>query len=56
MLSSEELLDLHVILVRVMADEEAHKKIPSLKGRAPKLWNKVDLMYKYEQKRNEDQN
>jgi hypothetical protein len=27
-----------------------------LEGRAPKLWTKVDRMYKYKQKGNEDQN
>ena len=33
----------------------AHKKIPRLESRALKLWDKVDRMYKYKQKRNEDQ-
>jgi hypothetical protein len=46
-LTTEELIDLRVILVRFMADKEAHKKIPRLESRAPKLWDKVDRMYKY---------
>ena len=33
-----------------MADKEAHKKIPRLESQAPKLWDKVDRMYKYKQK------
>jgi hypothetical protein len=37
-----------------MVDKEAHKKIPRLESRAPKLWDKVDRMYKYKQKWNED--
>ena len=49
-LTIEELMDLRVILVRFMADKEAHKKIPRLESRAPKLWDKVDRMYKYKQK------
>jgi hypothetical protein len=49
-LSTEELSDLRVILVRFMADKEAHKKIPCLESRAPQLWDKVDSMYKYKQK------
>jgi hypothetical protein len=53
-LTIKELMDLRVILVRFMADKEAHKKIPHLESRAPKLWNKVDRMYKYKQKGNED--
>jgi hypothetical protein len=54
-LTTQELCDLRVILVRFMADKGAHKKIPRLESRAPKLWNKVDRMYKYKQKGNEDQ-
>ena len=45
-------MDLRVILIRFMADKEAHKKIPRLESRAPKLWDKVDRMYKYKQKEN----
>jgi hypothetical protein len=52
-LTTEELMDLRVILVRFMADKEAHKKILCLESRAPKLRSKVDRMYKYKQKRNE---
>jgi hypothetical protein len=52
-LTTEELMDLRVILVRFMADKEAHKKIPRLESQAPKLWDKVDRMYKYKQKGNE---
>ena len=55
-LTIEELTDLRIILIRFLADKEAHKKIPRLESRAPKLWDKVDRMYKYKQKRNEDQN
>ena len=47
-LTTEELMDLRDILVRFMAEKEGHKKIPLLE--APKLWNKVDRMYKYKQK------
>jgi hypothetical protein len=53
-LTTEELMDLRVILVRFMADKEAHKKIPRIESRAPKLWDKVDHMYKYKQKGNDD--
>ena len=53
-LTTQELMDLRVILIRFMADKEAHKKIPRLETRAPKLWDKVDSMYKYKQKENED--
>ena len=53
-LTTQELMDLRVILVRFMADKEAHKKIPRLESRAPKLWDKVDRMYNYKQKGNED--
>jgi hypothetical protein len=53
-LTTEELMDLRVILIRFMADKEAHKKIPHLESRTPKLWDKVDRMYKYKQKGNED--
>ena len=53
-LTIQELMDLRVILIRFMADKEAHKKIPRLESRAPKLWDKVDRMYKYKQKENED--
>ncbi|MGI8834319.1 MAG: hypothetical protein ACR2IS_17005 [Nitrososphaeraceae archaeon] len=53
-LTTQELMDLRVILVRFMADKVAHKKIPRLESRAPKLWDKVDRMYKYKQKGNED--
>ena len=49
-LTTQELMDLRVILVRFMADKEAHKKIPRLESWAPKLWDKVDRMYKYKQK------
>ena len=49
-LTTQELMDLRIILVRFMADKEAHKKIPRLESRAPKLWDKVDRMYKYKQK------
>ena len=52
-LTTQELMDLRVILVRFMADKEAHKKIPRLERRAPKLWDKVDSMYKYKQKGDE---
>jgi hypothetical protein len=52
--TTEELVDLRIILIRFMADKEAHKKIPLLESRAPKLWDKVDRMYKYKQKENED--
>jgi hypothetical protein len=51
-LTTQELMDLRIILVRFMADKEAHKKIPRLESRAPKLWDKVDCMYKYKQKEN----
>ena len=54
-LTTQELMDVRVILVRFMADKEAHKKIPHLESRAPKLWDKVDRMYNYKQKANEDQ-
>jgi hypothetical protein len=37
-------------LVHFMADRGAHKKMPSLESRAPKLWSKVDRMYEYKQK------
>jgi hypothetical protein len=50
-LTTQELMDLRIILVHFMADKEAHKKIPRLERRAPKLWDKVDRMYKYKQKR-----
>ena len=53
-LTTQELMDLRIILVRFMADKEAHKKIPRLESRAPKLRDKVDRMYKYNQKANED--
>ena len=53
-LTTQELMDLRIILVRFMADKEAHKKIPRLESRAPKLWDKVDRMYKYKQKGSED--
>jgi hypothetical protein len=55
-LTTEELSDLRIILVYFMADKEAHKKIPCLESRAPKLWSKVDRMYEYKQKGNEGQN
>jgi hypothetical protein len=54
-LTIKELGDLRIILVHFMADKEAHKKIPCLESRAPKLWSKVDRMYKSKQKRYEDQ-
>jgi hypothetical protein len=38
-------MDLRVLLIHFMADKEAHKKIPRLESRAPKLWDKVDRMY-----------
>jgi hypothetical protein len=53
-LTTEEFMDLCIILVRFMADKEAHKKIPRLESRTPKLWDKVDCMYKYKQKGTED--
>jgi hypothetical protein len=53
--TTQELNDLRIILIRFMADKEAHKKIPHLESRAPKLWDKVDRMYNYKQKANEDQ-
>jgi hypothetical protein len=53
-LTTKELMDLRVILISFMADKEAHKKIPRLERRAPKLWDKVDRMYKHKQKRNKD--
>ena len=49
-LTTQELIDLRIILIRFMADKETHKKIPRLESRAPKLWDKVDRMYKYKQK------
>ena len=54
-LTTQELMDLRIILVRFMADKEAHKKIPLLESRTPKLWDKVDRLYKYKQKVNENQ-
>lgn len=54
-LTTEELMDLRVILISFMADKKAQKKMPCLVSQAPKLWNKVDRMYKYKQKRNEIQ-
>jgi hypothetical protein len=54
-LTIKELNDLRIILVHFMADKGAHKKIPSLESRAPKLWSKVDGMYKCKQKKKEDQ-
>ncbi|MGI8832065.1 MAG: hypothetical protein ACR2IS_05435 [Nitrososphaeraceae archaeon] len=54
-LTTEELMDLRIILIRFTSDKEAHKKIPRLESRAPKLLDKVDRMYKYKQKGNEDQ-
>jgi hypothetical protein len=53
-LTTQELIDLRVILISFMADKEAHKKMPRLESRAPKLWDKVDRMYKYKQKGSED--
>jgi hypothetical protein len=53
-LTAEELMDLRVILISFMADKEAQKKIPCLESRAPKLWDKIDCIYKYKQKRDED--
>ncbi len=53
-LTTQELMDLRIILISFMADKEAHKKIPSLESRAPKLWDKVDRMYKYKQKGTND--
>jgi hypothetical protein len=53
-LTTEEFMDLCIILVRFMTDKEAHKKIPRLESRTPKLWDKVDCMYKYKQKGTED--
>jgi hypothetical protein len=41
-------------LVHFMTDKEAHKKIPCLESRAPKLWRKVDRLYKCKQKWNQD--
>ena len=51
-LTTAELVDLRIILVRFMADKEAHKKIPCLESRAPKLWDKVDRMYNDKQSGN----
>lgn len=51
-LTIEELMDPRVILISFMADKEAQKKIPSLESRAPKLWSKVDRMYKSKRKEN----
>jgi hypothetical protein len=51
-LTTEELGDLRVILVHFMADNEAQKKMPCLESRAPKLWSKVDRMYKCKRKGN----
>ncbi len=45
-LTTEGLMDLRVILVHFMADKGAHKKMSCLERRAPKLWSKVDSMYK----------
>jgi hypothetical protein len=53
-LTIEELSDLRAILVRFMADKESHKKIPCLESRAPKLWSKVDRMFKYKWKWSQD--
>lgn len=53
-LTIKEIMDLRVILIRFMANKEAHKKIPRLESRAPKLWDKVDRMYKYKKRGNED--
>jgi hypothetical protein len=44
-LTIEELGDLRVILVHFMIDKEAHKKIPTLESRAPKLWSKIKPVY-----------
>ena len=33
-----------------MADKEAHKKILRLESRAPKLWDKLNRMYKYKER------
>jgi hypothetical protein len=46
-LTIKEIMDLRVILIRFMANKEAHKKIPRLENRAPKLWDKIERMYKY---------
>jgi hypothetical protein len=54
-MSSRELMDLRVLLIHFMADKEAHKKIPRLENRAPKLWDKIERLYKCKQKQNEDQ-
>jgi hypothetical protein len=53
-LTTQELMDLRVILIRFMADKEAQKKIPRLESRAPKLWDKVDRMYEYKEKGTND--
>jgi hypothetical protein len=53
-LTTEELSDLWVIIIRFMADKEAHKKIPYLESRAPKLWSKIDCMYKYKHTSNQN--
>ena len=50
-LNTEELMDLRVILL--YGRQGGHKKIPRLESRAPKVWDKVDRMYKYKQKGNE---
>lgn len=46
-MSSRELMNLHI---RFLADKEAHEKILRLESRAPKLWDKVDRMYKYKER------
>ena len=46
-LTIKEIMDLRVILIRFMANKEAHKKIPRLENRTPKLWDKIERMYKY---------
>jgi len=51
-LTTKEFMDLRIILIRFMVDKEAHKKMPCLVSRAPKLWNKVDRIYKSKRKGN----
>ena len=49
-LTTHELMELCITLVCFMADKEVHAKIPRLESRAPKLWDKVDRMYKYKER------
>jgi hypothetical protein len=53
-LTAEKLSYLRIVLISFVADKEDHKKIPCLERRTPKLWDKVDRMYKCKQKGNHD--